>query len=524
AGVVVVGTVGAAASSDTWSAATLPANITSLSGLQCLAASGGCLALATTTTVGSPVILSGPVAGGTWAAGIYSGITMSALSQVTCPTVTNCAAVGIGKIGAGASGPLVIAASVAGGSGIGSVGSTATWTGDTINPGTTTLTSLSSIVCPVTSPSVKCLVAGTGTSGATTGALFLYGGTAGPLSVEFPQVTGNPISSIGGISCPSATQCLFVGLKGATPVIFTGAIAAAGADTWTSDTVPSPGTVTALTQIVCPAASTCLVSANGSAPAGYLFSTTNGTTWNNVSLPANDAMLYFTGIACAPGASSACSAVGATSTGAVALTSTGGPGGSWSDTTPGNLSGYYPTGIPIEINNANLLPNPYLNAVQAGVSGDATQLPLLFPFQSGYSLWAGDCQAEGANTYAGTQAVTIPGGISGVTTGMPSTTVPLGLVALQVTHKSGASAGLAYSNATVSVTASTNGCPNDTYSLQTTGADGASRILVPFGSYTLSVAGTGVGTLAVAANTVTFTPSGGGATTYQLPSLVPVQA
>ncbi|MBV8463212.1 MAG: type II secretion system protein, partial [Acidimicrobiales bacterium] len=64
AGVVVVGTVGAAAGSDTWTAATLPANITSLSGLQCLAASGGCLALATTTTVGSPVILSGPVAGG----------------------------------------------------------------------------------------------------------------------------------------------------------------------------------------------------------------------------------------------------------------------------------------------------------------------------------------------------------------------------------------------------------------------------------------------------------------------------
>ncbi len=524
-GVVLAGTVGAGAGSDTWTAATLPANVTSLSSLQCFAASSGCVALATTTTVGSPVIVSGPVTGGTWAVGSFTGFTVSSLSQATCPTTTSCLAIGTGKIGAGSTGPLVLSGVVTGGTGIGSPGSSVAWTADTLNPSTTTLTSLSSIVCPVTSPAVKCLVSGTGTSGTTTGALFLYGPPAGPLSVEFPQASGSPVSSIGQVTCPSATQCVAIGLSSSTPVIFTGAINGSGADTWTSDAVPSTaGTVTALTQVVCPAASNCLIAANGSSPAGYLFSTSNGSTWTNANLPASDAMLYFSGLACTAGASGTCSAVGASRTGAVVLTSKAGPTGSWSDTAPSNLGGYSTAGIPIEINNANLAPSPYVNAVQAGSATTVTQLPLLFPFQGGYSLWAGDCQAEGANSYAGTQVATIPGGISGVTPGMPVSVVPLGVLGLQVTHRNGSSAGLAYAGATASLTATTAGCNADSYSLQTTGADGASRTEVPFGSYTLTVAGSAAGTLVVAANSVTFTPSGGSAATYQLPALVQVSA
>ena len=391
---------GCTAGSDCWTADTLPANVTSLSSLQCPTTGTGCVALATTTTASAPVIVSGPVSTGTWAAGSYSGVTVSALSQVVCPTLTSCMAIGTGKIGSGSSGPVVLSGVVTGGSGIGSTGSSVAWTADTYNPTTISLSSLSSIVCPVTGTTPKCLIAGTGTSGGNTGALFLYGAPAGPLAAEFPLVSSVTISSITQVTCPSSTQCVLIGLSSGTPVIFTGTInpAPATADTWASDTVPSlSGTVTGLGQIVCPAASNCVIAASGtsaSAPAGFLFDTTNGTSWSNVSLPAADNVLYFDGIACTSGTSGTCAAVGATAAGAVILTSTNGPAGGWSDVTPNGLAGNHPTGIPIEIDNSSLSPSAYVNAVQPGYITTISQIPLLFPFQAGYSMWAGDCQAE----------------------------------------------------------------------------------------------------------------------------------
>ena len=416
---------------------------------------------------------------------------------------------------------------VTGGAGIGSTGSSVAWTADTFNPTTISLTSLSSITCPVTGTTPKCLIAGTGTSSTNTGALFLYGAPAGPLAAEFPLISTATISSITQVTCPSSTQCITIGLSSGTPVIFTGTInaAPATADTWTSDTVPSvSGTVSGLNQVVCPAASNCLIAATGtsaSAPAGFLFDTTNGTTWTNVSLPAADNVLYFDGIACTTGSSGTCAAVGATATNAVILTSTNGPAGGWSDVTPNGLAGSYPTGIPIEIDNSSLSPSAYVNAVKPGYSTAITQIPLLFPFQAGYSMWAGDCQAE-VNSYNVAQASTIPGGTSGVTPGMSSPVIPLGLLSVQVTHKSGANIGLADSGAAVSLTATTSGCGADTYTLQSTGADGFSRTEVPFGSYTISIAGSSVGTIVVGGNSLVFTPSGGSATTYTLPTPVGV--
>jgi hypothetical protein len=116
-----------------------------------------------------------------------------------------------------------------------------------------------------------------------------------------------------------------------------------------------------------------------------------------------------------------------------------------------------------------------------------------------------------------TQAATIPGGISGVTSGMSSPVVPLGQLSLQVNH---ASSGLAYAGAAVTITASTSGCTNDAYTLQATGADGLSRTEVPFGSYTLSVAGTSVGSVVVNQSSVVFTPTSGVASTSTLPTPV----
>ncbi len=537
-GIVLTGSIGANAGSDTWAADTLPNNVTSLSSLQCSNASNGCVAVATTTTANSPVLVSGTATsgGGAWAAGVLSGVTLSALTQVVCANATACVAIGTGKIGAGASGPIVLSDSVTGGTGIGSPGSTSTWTADTYNPPTISMSSVSSVVCPVGGATPKCLVAGTGTSGATTGAVFLYGPPAGPLAAEFPMNGANPITSITQVTCPASTQCVLAGVASGNPILFTGTInaAPATADTWTADTISASGTLNALTQLVCQSANNCLAAATGTAsglPTGYLLATSNGSTWAGTSLPSADSgLFYLSGLACVAG-SGACAAVGSTNTNAVVLSSSSGPTGSWNDGTPSALTGYYPTGIPIEINNSGLLPNPYVNAVQAGYAGSITQLPLLFPFQAGYSMWAGDCQSE-TTLYNVAQAATVPGGVSGSTAGMPSPVVPLGLVSFLVTHKTGANAGLPFAGVSVTLTAANlgAGCSADTYTLQGTGADGLSRTEVPYTAsgapvenYTVTMNGTNVGTVTVAGNQVTFTPTVGGATAYPLPTPIPVQ-
>jgi hypothetical protein len=318
------------------------------------------------------------------------------------------------------------------------------------------------------------------------------------------------------ISSGTATLLIYNGTIAATPTT---------ADSWAKDVVPSPtgDAITTLNQLTCSAASNCVIAATGTAsssPAGFLLSTSDGTNWSNVTLPAGDNVLYFDGVACTSGAPSNCAAVGATSTGGVILSSSTGPSGSWSDGTPNSLAGYHPTGIPIEISNSSLSPSSYVNAVQPGYVSSIAQLPLLFPFQAGYSMWAGDCPAEGV-TYGVAQAATIPGGTSGVTPGMTSPVVPLGQLSLQLKH---AATGLSYSGAAVSLTATTSGtgCGADTYTLQTTGADGLSRTEVPFGSYTLSIAGSSAGTLVVGRSSNVFTPTSGSATTYALPTPVAV--
>ena len=83
-------------------------------------------------------------------------------------------------------------------------------------------------------------------------------------------------------------------------------------------------------------------------------------------LPTADYIHYFGDIDCTSGASGTCAAVGATPNGAVILTSVNGPAGNWSDTTPTgsipvNSTGTITNGIPIEINNNDLV-SPYTDA------------------------------------------------------------------------------------------------------------------------------------------------------------------
>lgn len=531
AGVVLSGTIGTSAATDSWVADTLPTTTTSLSSLQCPVGATGCVALATTSS--TPVIVSGPTAGpGAWASWTTPGsgptsFTVSALSQLVCPSTTTCLATGVGRVNGAASGPVVLSGA-AGGSGFAVA---VPWIADSV-PGTT-LTSLSSITCPVPG---KCLVAGTGTSGSTTGAFFLYGPTAGPMGTEFPLKSSATVTALSSVTCPAAGNCVAIGNQTGTPVIFSVVVnAPATADTFTADTVPSgSGSVASLNGLVCPAASACLISGTGTVagnPVGLLIDSGavagSGTTWSTASLPSTDNVLYFDGIDCTSGPSGTCTAVGATPTGAVILSSGGGPTGSWSDGTPPGLTGYATQGVPVEINNSLLASgitsnHTYVTAVTAGSVTNVTLLPLVFPFSNGYNLFAGDCPSEGSNAYALNQAATIPGGIAGSTSGMAPTTIPLGVLSISVASPG---TGLPHPGVTLTLKSTPSaGCGTDSYTLQTSAVDGSSRTEVPFGSYSLYLNGssTAYGTLVVSANSVVLSGATLGNGTYVLPGPVGV--
>jgi Tfp pilus assembly protein PilV len=510
--VALSGTIGATAAADSWTAETVPANLTSLSSLVCPATANGCVAIATTTTVAAPVVVSGPSGAGTWTAWTTpssgpTSFTDTALTQLTCTSavLTTCMAVGTGTINGGASGPIVLS----GLAGLGGLAAAVPWSADTLT--STTVTSLGQIVCPT---AIKCLISGVGTSGASTGALFLYGAPGGALSSEFPPSSPTSITQV---VCPSATTCLAIGVAAGAPVIYNATIGL-GVDSFAKDTITG-SSATSLSQLVCSSTTTCAAIGTGTnasgLPQGYLLSTSDGATWSPEPLPASDYLLYFDDIDCTGGASGTCSAVGATPTGAVILTSTTGPAGTWTDTTPGgtapvNSQGYVTNGIPIEIQNNGLV-NANTTAVTQGAASNITQIPNLYPFSAGYGLWAGDCANEGLPTYNVASPATQPGGTTNVT-------VPLGLLSVQVKH---VFSGLPYAAATLTIKSATSGCTTgEAYTLQPAGADGMSRTEVPYGAYTLYINGssTAYGTLSVAGNSVTLTA--GSAVTATLPNPV----
>ena len=420
--VVLSGTIGSTsgacstAGADCWTAATLPATVTALSSLQCPTTATGCVAVGTTTTAGAPVIVTGPVAGG------ELGHRHPDRSHRVGPDPGDLPVVDQlhghrhrqdrlgdhrhpgGAVRSGDRGHRPGHDRVDG-----------HLDGRHLQPhhqhGDV------GVVDRLPGHRRDAQVSGhrVGTSGTTSGAMFLYGPPAGPLASEFPMTGTSTISSITQVTCPSATQCVAIGLSSTTPVTFTGTINStpSTADTWAYHVVPSTGgAVNVLNQVTCPTTNNCLIMGTGTStsglPSGFLFSTSTGTSWTNVSLPSGDNVTYFDGIACTSGSTTNCAAVGTTPTSAVVLSSTTGPAGSWSDTTPSGLGGYHPTGIPIEINNSSLAPSSYLNAVTTGYTGSITQLPLLFPFQAGYSMWAGDCAAEGSSHLQRGPAATIP--------------------------------------------------------------------------------------------------------------------
>jgi Tfp pilus assembly protein PilV len=510
------------ATTDTWTtdaitASPTTATIAGLGNLICPVSAAGCIATATSTSpsAGSPVIVAGGYGLG-WTASTPSTATFTSISSLACPstTITTTCLVA----GQTAGGP-ALASGTTTATGLGVAAPAWTWKADTLATGTA---SVAGLYCPPST--TRCLLTGR-TSSAP---LVQYGATTPSTSVTFAPDTTLPaaVTSLTQMACPSSTACVLIGATASGPSIVSGTIAASGADTWTSDTVPpvtAGYTLSQLSQLTCWSNPSCAITAVGtnnsnSQPVAFLLATSGTTTsWSSVGLPTGNPALYLGDIDCVGSGTATCSAVGAGATGAVELVSGSGPGGTWADDTATGLSGLTATGVPIEIDNANLAPSTFQTFITPGwttATAPATPLPPLYPFTSGYSVYAGDCQNESITGLNVAQAATVPGGSS-------SATVPLGLLSVQVLHSTGASIGLPY-GATLSLTSTTSGtgCGTDTYPLQSAGADGLSRTEVPYGTYNLTITTAG-GTTTVTGVTVGGSSVTVGATTYLLPMPVP---
>ena len=411
--------------------------------------------------------------------------TFTSLSSIACPTSTTCEVTGVAILGTSSAAPVIIRLD----GDPGTLSTNSTWaptiTADTLP---STLTSAGEIVCP---DSAQCLALGSGDSHSssdptifTTDPLSTVAGQASTwIDETFPTSTG----SLTGISCTSV-DCVAIGtMPGTTPTaaVWTGSLSGSGSsDQWQQSTnIPS---VKGLTSVACGQpgstdAASCDIAAVTSPTSGELVSGTlvqnGGWVWNALPNPSGSSLEYYTGVACETPPSSSnstCAAAGATPSGPVIITSSSGPSGTWTTNTPSSLSGNYVSGIPLQTTPS--AQSNWTTAVAAGGSTNATSLPgYLYPYANGYSIAAGDCLNEATNSGAQAALSALPGGTA-------YSTIPLGLLPLQVVNASGAP----ISGATLTLKATTTGCPADTYTLPLTDAAGITRTSVPYGTYSLT--------------------------------------
>ncbi len=522
AGAILTGTI--AAGSDSWASDAISPTaptVGGLSNLTCPAGSGGCIATGTNTSTspGTPLVVSGGYGLG-WTASSPNptspSVTLTGITGLTCPstaTATTCVLTGTTST---ATAPKVVLGTAT--AGLGVAAPAWTWAADTF-PTSPTPTSLNGLVCPITGSAAKCLISGATSGGAP---VILYGATTPATGVTLGADTVPAgVASVTQMACPNSSYCAFIGTTSAPAPAFAWATVAAAAspDTWTSASLPSPPvsgqTISQLTGITCWTNPACAITAIGTdasgTPLAFLLTGTGNTpTWGASPLPTGNPALYLGGVQCVQPGTGTCAAVGAGAGGAVELVATAGPTGSWSDETASSLTGLNTKGIPIEINSATLQPSAYQTFVTAGWTSLSTPLPPLYPFTSGYNVFAGDCSTEQQAGLNVAVATTVPGGSS-------STTVPLGLVSVEVLHSSGNSVGLPYA-ATLSLQSTE--CTTDTYALQAaSAADGLSRTEVPYGTYTLTIVTAG-GTTTVSNVTVGGSTVSVGATSYLLPAPV----
>ena len=470
------------------SADTPPPTIADITQVACPSANG-CYALGLSTT-GTPLLLAGAVGQSplqdrwtilTPASGT-AAMTLTGLSSIACPSSSTCEVSGSAALGSASSGPMILRLD----GDPSAVASNSTWEPTfTTDAVPTAMTSVGEIVCPDSS---QCLALGTGDSSTPTDPAIFTAPISSPsgqastwINDTFP--TGS--TSVTGISCTS-TNCIAIGTQpGASPAaVWSGSLAGNGSsDQWQLTTTPS---IQAATAVACGqpgtnASASCEVAVVTSPGASELIqgslAQNGGWAWNLSTGTNTNGAEYYTGLACETPPSSgntACAAAGVTASGPIIVTSASGPTGSWSTQTP-SLPGATVTGVPVE--TAPSLANWTTNVPYSSSSTtNASSLPILYPYFSGYSIAAGDCTTEGTLNGAAAVLAADPGG-------QANATIPLGLVSLQVLKSSGAP----LSAATVTLTnANGNGCPADTYTLPLTDPDGITRIAVPYGTYTFS--------------------------------------
>jgi Tfp pilus assembly protein PilV len=494
---------------------TLPPGVTDLTQAACLS-DRGCYAVGLSTT--GPVLLAGSVgnSGDRWIKVLLPGVTVTSLGSIACPTSNTCE---LGYQGVG-SVPGVIRLD----GDPGTMGGNPSWaptvTTDVLPP---VVTSVGTLTCPTTT---TCLAVATGDPRSPSDATVITVPVAASGPSTWTSETSFPTgaSTVTGLSC-TATTCVAIGTATGAAAVWTGSLDPLG-DNWSQATgFPGPTVVAAVTSVTCgnPSAgdtADCAVGAVSASPSGgallYDGSLAGSWAWNRVTIPAGDNLQYVVGVSCGtPPAAATCAAVGATQAGPVVLTSTTGPGGTWSDNTPLSSAGEVVAGIPLETAPSGT--SSWTPQVPSGGTTNATTLPtILYPQAPGYSIAAGDCPVEATST-AIANLNAPPGGSADVT-------VPLGLLPLQLVGPTGAPV----SGATITLTSTQCG-GTDSYNLPVTDATGITMASVPYGtfSYTVTqgssaVAHTSV-TIVVGASTVVVSTAGSPVTDF-LPGLAQVQA
>lgn len=507
---------------------TLPTGVADITQIAC-PKNDGCYAIGSDAS-GNPVLLAGAVSssGGTWIEITAPNITFTQLTSIACPTSDICELAGQGIVGTNPSSPGILRLSGDPGNVAGNPAWTPTFTADNLSPG---LVSLGQVTCPTSSECIA-LGAGDGNSAShavvLSSAIADSGASVWSDDVLSPTATSGT-ASLASVSCSGST-CVTIGTNAGAPWVMEGQLASGG-DAWTDAPLSGIASVNSVACGLPSGSDTadCLLAATSSAgisDAGEVLLgslTSTGWVWNPVvTASASNEIEYVYGVSCEPTADGGtCAAVGATPNGPVVMATSGGPGGTWSVETPSGLDGNYVSGIPVEVaqNSTSTAANwsTQVSYQAPPASGNATSLPKpLYPAPNGYAVAAGDCPGEAGAGPTGSDVVE-PGGTA-------STIIPMGDLPIEVNTLNANGIYVPVTGATVSLTATSqsyvpptsstsgawNNCPGDTYSLPSTGPDGLSRSAVPFGLYTLTItsgASTTSQTIMVGSGSSSVTPS-----------------
>lgn len=149
-----------------------------------------------------------------------------------------------------------------------------------------------------------------------------------------------------------------------------------------------------------------------------------------------------------------------------------------------------PADVPVTIGNTALLPDGHTSYTGTGTPRTLTNL---FPFASGYTVWAGSCldaDPEGASTAGPYYPTAVRGtAYQAVTSGSPST-IPVAMAKVRVVVLADAS-GTPISGASVSMAHSGTAICDfpESYSLGSTDSGGELKVSMPWGSWDVSVSG-----------------------------------